>query len=208
MSAISDAPGLPAGGSQVLPGGFRRFLGGCGRLLGKVRTFLRQDRARVWLQRKVVATWMNVLIAATAGVTVVTAGLMAEGHWPELQTWDTGALKLFALWCLSFLPGWLYVRFIGMRAKALWNEYVLNLHRLGWDRPASLPEPPVTSEFHRHWRGEHDPQLGGDNIYRQKFEAYYGRDVTSAATKGQPDVAPDGKPANDGRHNDAVPTRS
>src|SRR5712691_3531125 len=39
--------------------------------------------------------------------------------------------------------GWLYVRFIGMQAKALWNEYVLTLHRLGWDLPENLPEPPL-----------------------------------------------------------------
>jgi hypothetical protein len=76
MSAISDTPSLPARRFQALLGGFRR-------LLGKVFVFLRQDRARVWLQRKVVATWMNVLIAAAAGVTVVTAGLMA-GKYSEV----------------------------------------------------------------------------------------------------------------------------
>jgi hypothetical protein len=196
MSAISDTPSLP--GRR-----FRALLGDLRRLLGKIFAFLRQDRARVWLQRKVVATWMNVLIAATAGVTVATAGLMAQGHWPELRTWDTGALKLFTLWCLSFLPGWLYVRFIGMRAKSLWNEYVLNLHRLGWDLPENLPEPPATSEFHRQWQENHDPKLPGDNIYRQKFEAYYGRDVThAAADEQQSDAAPDGKPAKGGRNED------
>ncbi len=73
---------------------------------------------------------------------MVTAGLMAGDHWPEPRTWGTGALKLFTLWCLAFLPGWLYVRFLDLRAKALWNEYVLNLHRLGWDVPWHLPMPP------------------------------------------------------------------
>ena len=188
MSAISETPSPPAGRLQALLDGFLR-------LLRKVYTFLRQERARVWLQRKAVATWMNVLIAVIAGVTAATAGRLAQGRWPDLQTWDIDALKLFALWCLAFLPGWLYIRFIGMRAKALWNEYVLNLHRLGWDRPQNLPEPPVTSEFHRHWQEKRDPQLSGDNIYRQKFEAYYGRDVTREATKGQPDATPDAKPA-------------
>ncbi len=94
---------------------------------------------------------MNILIAAAATVTIVAAGLVANQHWPDPQMWGGGALKLFTLWCLSFLPGWLYVRFLGMRAKALWNEYVLNLHRLGWDRPWHLPEPPVNSEFHAQW---------------------------------------------------------
>jgi len=137
--------------------------------LANVFARLKKGNARVWLTRITVAAWMNVLIAAAAGVTAATAGLLAEKHWPYPQTWGVDAIKLFALWCLSFLPGWLYVRFIGMRAKALWNEYVLNLHRLGWDRPENLPEPP--------------PKLTGDNIYQQKFEAYYGRDVPRAAMK-------------------------
>jgi hypothetical protein len=138
------------------------------RWLRNALAWLKRPKARVWLTRITVAAWMNVLIAATAGVTAATAGLLAEKHWPYPQTWGVDALKLFALWCLSFLPGWLYVRFIGMRAKALWNEYVLNLHRLGWDRPENLPEP---------------PKVARDNIYQQKFEAYYGRDVRRAAIK-------------------------
>src|SRR6516165_3052035 len=115
------------------------------RWLRKALGWLKRDKARVWLRRKAVAAWMNILIAVAAGITVATAGVMAERAWPYPQPWGVDALKLFALWCLSFLPGWLYVRFIGMRAKALWNEYVLNLHRLGWDLPENLPEPPVTS---------------------------------------------------------------
>lgn len=144
-----------------------------------------------------VAAWMNVLIAAAAVVTTVTAGVMAGQHWPDPRTWGVGALKLFALWCLSFLPGWLYVRFLGMRAKSLWNEYVLNLHRLGWDRPWHLPEPPVASEFHAQWARRDEDQDPGDrsadNIYRQKFEAYYGRQVPDAAMKGRLARPPDGQ---------------
>ena len=153
------------------------------RWLGNVFAWLNRDKARVWLTRITVAAWMNVLIAAAAGVTAATAGLFAEKHWPYSQTWGVDALKLFALWCLSFLPGWLYVRFIGMRAKALWNEYVLNLHRLGWDLPENLPEPP--------------PKLTGDNIYQQKFEAYYGRDVPRAAMKDRLSTAPGEEQADD-----------
>ena len=69
---------------------------------------------------------MNVLIAATVAITVVTAGVTAGRTWPGPGTWGISALKLFALWCLAFLPGWLYVRFLDLRAKALWSEYVLN----------------------------------------------------------------------------------
>lgn len=171
-------------------------------LLGKVASCLRGPSAREWLRRKAVAAWMNILIAAAAVITTVTAGFMAAQHWPDPQTWGVGALKLFALWCLSFLPGWLYIRFLGMRARALWNEYVLNLHRLGWDRPGYLPEPPVTSDFHAQWaqREENQDPLRGnpaDNIYQQKFEAYYGRQIPAAVNERQTgtpenqDVPPD-----------------
>ena len=158
---------------------------------GKAVASSMRPKARAWLRRKAVAAWMNVLIAVTVGVTAATAGLLAQKHWPYPQTWGVSALKFFALWCLSFLPGWLYVRFIGMRAKALWNEYVLNLHRLGWDRPQSLPEPPPTSEFHDRWKQARHPQLDGGTIYQQKFEAYYGRDVTRAAIKDRQSSTPD-----------------
>ena len=135
---------------------------------------------RAWLRRRAVSAWMNVLIAGTAAVTVLTAGITSGRPWPEPGTWGTGALKLFALWCLSFLPGWLYVRFLDLRAKALWSEYVLNLHRLGWDLPWHLPMPPVASGFYEQWEaGPHGRPA--DNIYRQKFEAYYGRQITSSA---------------------------
>jgi len=164
---------------------------------------MRGDRTRQWLRRKAVAAWMNVLIAAAAAVTVVTAGFLAEQRWPEPRTWGAGALTLFALWCLSFLPGWLYVRFLGMRAKALWSEYVLTLHRLGWDRPWHLPEPPRSSDFHARWSegaGPHPRPV--QNIYRQKFEAYYGRQVASGglrpAGSGVPDDASGSGDSSDG----------
>jgi hypothetical protein len=128
---------------------------------------------------------MNALIVAAAAVTVLAAGFVAEQRWPETNTWAAGALKLFALWCLSFLPGWLYVRFLGMRAHALWNEYVLTLHRLGLDRPWHLPEPPGSSDFHAAWCERPAPSRGSkENIYRQKFEAYYGRQVPRSVQSG------------------------
>ncbi len=159
---------------------------------GKIISYLRGDRARAWLKRKAVTAWMNILIAAAAAVTAVTAGFLAQP-----QIWDVGALKLFALWCLSFLPGWLYVRFLGMRARALWNEYVLNLHRLGWDRPWHLPKPPENSEFFAQW-AQPNTSTGArrrqdDNIYQQKFEAYYGRQVSGAGMNGRQAWAAEGK---------------
>jgi hypothetical protein len=138
---------------------------------------LRGERTRRWLRRQAVAAWMNILIVAAAVGTIVTAGFVTEQHWPEPTTWGFGALKLFALWCLSFLPGWLYVRFLGMRAKALKSEYVLTLHRLGWDQPSHLPEPPRNSDFHARWSDNSVPDLRpSENIYEEKFNAYYGPD--------------------------------
>jgi hypothetical protein len=161
-SAPADGPGRPAGRRR------------------NDSSSANDSGTRAWLRRKAVAAWMNVLIAGTVAVTVVTAGLMGGRPWPEPGTWGIGALKLFALWCLAFLPGWLYVRFLDLRAKALWSEYVLNLHRLGWDLPWHLPAPPVASGFYERWdAGPHDRPA--DNIYRQKFEAYYGRQITSSA---------------------------
>ncbi len=144
---------------------------------------------RAWLRRRAVAAWMNILIAAAVTVTVITAGLMAGPPWPKPDAWGVCALKLFALWCLSFLPGWLYVRFLDLRAKALWNEYVLNLHRLGWDLPWHLPMPPLASGFYELWDQVPEHGRAVDNIYRQKFEAYYGRQITS--TTDDPDATED-----------------
>jgi len=139
------------------------------------------SNSRALLLRSTVAAWMNILILAAAATTVVTAGFLAGMHWPGREAWGAGALKLFALWCLAFLPGWLYVRFLDLRAKALWNEYVLNLHRLSWDMPWNLPKPPRDSTFYQRWdlvqQSDSRPE---DNIYRQKFEAYYGRQITDA----------------------------
>jgi hypothetical protein len=127
------------------------------------------------LRRALVNLYMNAIVLAV----IVLAWRLA---WPPLHVRPQAgalALKVFAVWSLSFLPGWLYVRFLGQRAGALWDEYVLNLHRLRWDQPRHLPKPPVNSDFYTEWLGD-----GGDllacqpNIYQQKFDAYYGKSVS------------------------------
>jgi hypothetical protein len=146
----------------------------------------RDTRARLtaWALRAGASAWMTFL--------ALLAALVVFG-WPETWSWpwDWGAagdgapghlvvLKVFALWGLSFLPGWLYVRFLGQRAGALWTEYVVNLHRLGWNRPGLLPRPPTDSPFYAEWVDDGGPQHDQyRNIYRQKFEAYYGREVVA-----------------------------
>ena len=123
--------------------------------------------------------WVNLCMNAIVGLVLVLAWWLA---WPPLQVRpQAGALSLevFAVWSLSFLPGWLYIRFLGQRAGALWDEYVLNLHRLRWDKPRHLPRPPLNSDFYAEWLGDGGPLLAYQpNIYQQKFDAYYGKSVS------------------------------
>jgi hypothetical protein len=170
----SRAPAAEPQGTGPRPRGER---GGYGRL----KRLARNGR----VERSTAAAWMTLLIAMPVAVAFLTVwGGLAKATRPD--DLSLGALKLFAVWCLSFLPGWLYVRFLGQRAGALWNEYVVNLHRLGWDRPENLPEPPLHSEFHREWQQavrDHPAQDGKDgNLYRLKFAAYYGRQVSDTGS--------------------------
>ncbi len=89
-------------------------------------------------------------------------------------------LKVFAIVMLAWLPGWLFLRFIVSRAGTIWTEYVLNLHRLGVDEHENLPEPPATSIYYRLWYEKGGSIIAGaPNVYRQKFETYYGKSVAS-----------------------------
>lgn len=123
--------------------------------------------------------WASICTNAIVGLVILLAWVLA---WPPLQVRPQAgvlSLEVFAVWSLSFLPGWLYVRFLGQRAGALWDEYVLNLHRLSWDSPGHLPMPPVNSDFYAEWLGDGgDRFLRHPNIYRQKFDAYYGKSVS------------------------------
>jgi hypothetical protein len=99
------------------------------------------------------------------------------------------SLEVFAVWSLSFLPGWLYIRFLGQRASALWDEYVLNLYRLRWDSPRHLPKPLVNSEFYAEWLGDGGALLAQQpNIYQSKFDAYYGKSVSRSGQRDGPPV--------------------
>jgi hypothetical protein len=134
--------------------------------------------ARGWLGRQVVALVMNLIIAG-----VLIAALQYNLGW-SWHAWihRIGPLKLFAIWALSFLPGWLFVRFLGHRAAALWWDFVLYLHRLGVDEPQYLPEPPEGSGYHRQWVEAHG-QPGAGSIYKEKFDSYFGKSVSDMTTK-------------------------
>ncbi len=118
-----------------------------------------------------------LLTAAIAGVVAI-AVVADEFHLGALSP-----LELAVIWILSFLPGWLYIRFIGQRAGAIWDEFVLNLHRLRLDEPQHLPQPPVNSIYFEDWFDGGGATVSRHrNIYRQKFDAYYGRCVSAANT--------------------------
>ena len=46
--------------------------------------------------------------------------------------------KVFVIAYFSFLPAWLYLHFISVKGRTLWEEYVLNLYRLHMDDVGNL----------------------------------------------------------------------
>ncbi len=133
---------------------------------------------------------LNTIIAVV--VLVVPGVSLWRGTPPPVGDWRLIALTAFTVWAMSFVPGWLFVRFLDRRAGALWDEYVIHLHRLGLDDPANLPEPPKSSVYHEVWVED-----GGwtrqwtRNIYREKFDAYYGRSVSGFGIDTERSVQPE-----------------
>jgi hypothetical protein len=91
-------------------------------------------------------------------------------------------LRTTGAWALAFAPGWVFVRFSVDRLRSIWNEYVDLLYRLRVDDPGKLPRPPLDSPYYAAWRAD-----GGErssrhrNIYRDKFDAHYGRAASDSA---------------------------
>jgi hypothetical protein len=133
--------------------------------------------------------WASLCMNAIVALVLVLAWWLA---WPPLQVRPQAgvlSLEVFAVWSLSFLPGWLYIRFLGQRANALWEEYVLSLYRLRWDDPRHLPKPPVNSDFYVEWLGDGGPLFADrSNIYQKKFDAYYGKSVSRSGHGEGPPV--------------------
>ncbi|HEY2999076.1 MAG TPA: hypothetical protein VGJ43_10925 [Acidimicrobiales bacterium] len=126
------------------------------------------------------ATFILVALVAAPMVVVMTVGGGDRRPSGSAEV-CVGLLKAGTVGVLAFFPGWLFVRFLGQRAGALWTEYVLNLHRLAWDDPGNLPEPPGSSSYYAAWAAGRAGHEGSLDIYRQKFDAYYGRSVADAA---------------------------
>ena len=85
-------------------------------------------------------------------------------------------LKLFVIVYFSFLPALIYLQFITIKGKTLYDEYVHNLYRLHVDRYENLPEPGKHTVFYREHKNEVEGQEArdGTNMYKKKFEALYG----------------------------------
>ena len=184
--------GPPGGGSTpsngTAPGGNKASDNGGGGPYGWPHKLGARPR-HVWARLRTTAlrlrpVWVSLWMNAIVAVVLFLAWWWA---WPPLHLRpQAGALSLevFAVWSLSFLPGWLYIRFLGQRAGALWDEYVLNLHRLRWDKPRYLPKPPMNSDFYAEWLGDGGPLLESrPNIYQQKFDAYYGKSVSRSGQR-------------------------
>src|SRR3954452_9573356 len=139
-------------------------------------SMLKIDAGRI--KRAAALIWMNVLVGGVLVIATAVDGMPAAAD----PSWAMRAVTAFSIWLLSFVPGWLYIRFLGLRADALWNEYVLNLYRLGLDEPECLPTPPADSAYAR-LPGAATGGQEKHNIYRQKFNAYYGRKVSAASTE-------------------------
>jgi hypothetical protein len=118
---------------------------------------------------------MWALLAAAGGTVVLAAG--AAEH--------LGMLQIFAVSVLAFLPACMFARFETVRAQSVLDEYVLNLHRLGMDLPQYLPRPPRSSIYFDRWQqAEGDRFEGERNLYREKFDAYYGRSTDHGGAGG------------------------
>lgn len=127
----------------------------------------RRLRAFAWLINWVL---LFVVIGAAAVVTQTTE------EWQDAEN-----AKVFAVIVLSLLPGWLYLQFIAVRGRSLWEDYVTNLFRLHVDDHRNLPEPPRGTVEHRLWRNAGGPRMVDPGaLYRGKFEAAYGKVVAGA----------------------------
>lgn len=133
---------------------------------------------------------LNGIITAVLAVGPLLSWLL--GTPPPAGDGLTVLLSACTVWALAFMPGWLFVRFLDRRAGSLWDEYVIHLHRLGLDDPGNLPEPPVTSSYHEKWLADGGvARLRMRNIYREKFDAYYGRSVSRFGTDMDRPVRPE-----------------
>jgi hypothetical protein len=131
---------------------------------------------RGWLTHPAVAVFLIVIVVASVTEAIIPA---LSNRSPKPPGFGLVLFRIAVVWLLASTPGWIYVRYLTERMPSIWDEYVLNLHRLGWDRPENLPRPPLSSPFFKSWQAAGgEDRLQDHNIYRQKFDAYYGASVS------------------------------
>ncbi len=143
----------------------------------------------LWTVDRTLRVLGAVALLAIAVVVAVTPYRLTDSQ-------EITALKVFVVIVAAFLPAYLFIRFLSFRANALWDEYVLNLHRLKIDDAAHLPVPPRSSIYYETWAaaGGNDHVLDEPTIYQEKFEAYFGKIVTYEMAHRRP-PSPADKPA-------------
>jgi len=122
------------------------------------------------------AHWLILLTLVT--VTLVTAIVLDQSS-------RLFMLKIVLAGAFALLPAWIYLMFISTKGQRLYDEFVINLHRLRIDRLANLPAPPQHTTYYADWRHAREKvraEIGHgttDNLYRAKFEAIYGVEAVS-----------------------------
>jgi len=127
---------------------------------------------RGWLTHPAVAVFLIVIVVASVTEAIIAA---LSKRSPEPPGFGLVLFRIAVVWLFASTPGWIYVRYLIERVPSLWDEYVLNLYRLGLDRPENLPRPPLSSPFFKSWQAAGgEDRLQDHNVYRQKFDAYSG----------------------------------
>jgi hypothetical protein len=118
-----------------------------------------------------------ILLALVAG-TLLTAVLLDQQSRLFL-------LKIVLAAALTVLPAWIYLLFISSKGQRLYDEFVINLHRMRIDRLGNLPAPPQHTTYYAAWKQARQQVVAEtgsdtkDNLYRAKFEAIYGLEAVS-----------------------------
>ena len=134
-------------------------------------------QGRRLLGRVVFAVHWLLLVALVAGLLL--AAVLLDQHSRLF------VLKIVLAATLTVLPAWIYLLFISSKGQRLYDEFVINLHRLRIDRLGNLPAPPQHTTYYAAWKKAHCQvkALTGndtkDNLYRAKFEAIYGVEAVS-----------------------------
>jgi hypothetical protein len=107
----------------------------------------------------------RILAVAALGMLLIALGLIIRSANPDP--------RILLIGILALVPAGLYMRFLETRLPLLFEEYVLNLYRLGLDVPKNLPRAPGYSTYSKAGRPKREADTRSD-VYVWKFAAVYG----------------------------------